>query len=213
MHATQSGALPTRRHPARSRVILFVAMLLAGFTTGPAASPPVEQPDQAAEQRAAAAAKAFSVELRNTLMAAMSQGGPLAALEVCHSEAARIAKTIGDAHGVRLGRVGVRSRQPANRLEGWQKDVLDTWLANAPANAPGQWAPSMARDSDGTLRWAKAIETEGPCLICHGSSIEASLQQATRERYPDDPATGFEPGSLRGLLWVEVPGSTAKPAD
>jgi hypothetical protein len=187
----------------------LAALLASGLTTGHAESPVIEPPP---EQRAAAAAKAFSAELRDTLMVAMTRGGPLAGVEVCHREAPRIAQAIADAHGVQIGRVGVRSRQPANRLEGWQQATLDTWLANPPAQAPGQWAPAVTRDpASGSLRWAKAIETEGPCLICHGSSIDATLQAAIRERYPDDPATGFEPGSLRGLLWVEVP--TAQPAD
>lgn len=163
------------------------------------------------EARAAEAAKAFSAELRSTLGAAMAQGGPAAGVQVCHEEAPRIAERVSAAHGVRLGRVGVRSRQPANRLEGWQKSLLTTWQASPPAGAPASWAPVTSIDpQEGTLRWAKAIETEAVCVVCHGPSVEPGLAETIRRLYPDDPAVGFEPGSLRGLLWVEV--DPAEPA-
>lgn len=163
--------------------------------------------------RAGAAAQAFSGELRTTLMTAMREGGPSAAVRVCHDDAPRIAARIEREHGVRLGRVGVRSRQAANRLTGWQKDVLDRWQASSPPGAPGSWSPSITHDA-GTVRWAKAIETEGPCLACHGTAISPELKNTLQELYPDDQATGFTPGSLRGLIWVEVPSvsNTTAPA-
>ena len=163
------------------------------------------------EARAAEAAKAFSTELRRTLGAAMADGGPSAGVEVCHDEAPRIAARIAAAHGVRLGRVGVRSRQPANRLEGWQKQTLDAWRASPPEGSPARWAPVASVDAaSGGFRWAKAIETEAVCTVCHGPSVEAGLAGIIRRLYPDDPATGFEAGSLRGLIWVELPADQAE---
>ena len=167
------------------------------------AEPPTGK-DSSPAQRAGVAAQAFSGELRATLMAAMRDGGPTAAVRVWHDEAPRIAQRVEQAHGVRLGRVGVRSRQPANRLTGWQKDVLDGWQTSPPSGPPSTWSPPISQQA-GTLRWAKAIETEGPCLACHGNAISPELQNTLKELYPDDPATGFSAGSLRGLLWVEVP--------
>lgn len=198
-----AARLPWRRSAALA-VGLWVA--LAAHAQDPA------EPTSA--ERAGAAAKAFSTELRGTLTAAMTKGGPLAGVEVCHAEAPRIAAAVAAAHGVQLGRVGVRSRQPANRLEGWQQEVLAAWAKAPPAGAPAQWAPVVSKDpTTGTLRWAKAIETEGPCLVCHGDSIEPQLQAAIRAHYPDDPATGFAAGSLRGLVWVEVPAEAPPAAD
>ena len=194
-----------RSHKRLAAVLLAVCLVASGTGTAAPTDPP--------EVRAAAAAQAFSSELRGTLLAAITSGGLHEAVRVCHDEAPRIARRIADTHGVRLGRVGVRSRQPANRLDGWQKDVLDAWGAAPPAGPPAQWAPVVRRDAaTATTRWAKAIETEGACLACHGPAIDPRLAQAIRQRYPDDPATGFGAGSLRGLIWVEVPESdTAGP--
>lgn len=165
------------------------------------------------EVRAAQAAQAFSGELRRTLMAAMTNGGPMAGVRVCHEEAPQIAQRVAKDHGVTLGRVGVRSRQPANRLEGWQKTLLDTWQTAAPSGSPAQWAPVVRRDpASGATRWGKAIETEGTCLACHGTAIDPKLSEVIAALYPDDPATGFELSSLRGLLWVEVAAPVDAPA-
>ncbi|WP_397596770.1 DUF3365 domain-containing protein [Silanimonas sp.] len=185
----------------RASVVVALA-LSAGLSAAQASANASEQP---ADARALEAAKAFSAELRATLGAAMAQGGPAAGVRVCHDEAPRIADRISAEHGVRLGRVGVRSRQPANRLEGWQKTLLAAWQASPRAGTPANWAPVKSMEAPGgTLRWAKAIETEAVCVVCHGPSVEPGLADTIRRLYPDDPAVGFEPGSLRGLVWVEV---------
>lgn len=185
----------------KRRALLLLAAL-AG-TTALASPPPAPAGAGEASARAADAARAFSGALRQALSGAMAEGGPAAAVAVCHDEAPRIAERVSAEHGVRLGRVGVRSRNPANRLEGWQRALLEEWQARPPAGPPSQWAP-VVRHEGGTLRWARAIETEGLCLVCHGPRLEPGLEASIRARYPDDPATGFEAGSLRGLLWVEV---------
>jgi len=152
------------------------------------------------------------MQLRETLMGAMAQGGPSAGIQICRDEAPRIADAVSAKHGVALGRIGVRTRQPTNQLDGWQREVLEAWAAQSVESvesvesAPSQWAPHVRHDAGtSTLRWAKAIETEGSCLACHGSNISDSTQAALDERYPEDEATGFAQGSLRGLIWVEVP--------
>jgi len=51
----------------------------------------------------------------------------------------------------------------------------------------------------------RSIATEPGCLACHGSEVAEPVRAAIAERYPDDHATGFAVGDLRGALWVEVP--------
>jgi hypothetical protein len=41
------------------------------------------------------------------------------------------------------------------------------------------------------------------CLTCHGSNLDADIAASIAERYPEDRATGFEAGDLRGVFWVE----------
>jgi hypothetical protein len=43
------------------------------------------------------------------------------------------------------------------------------------------------------------------CTPCHGERLTAAVQDAVRVRYPDDRATGYQPGDLRGAVSVRVP--------
>lgn len=193
---------------------LIVASLALGLvaTSIHAGSGLAPMPSLPETAKAVDAAKDFSMQLREALMAAMAQGGPTAGIRVCRDHAPRIADAVSAKHGVALGRIGVRTRQPTNRIDGWQRQVLDAWAAQPADTAPSQWAPQVHHDADtNTLRWAKAIETEGTCLACHGSNISDSTRAALDEFYPDDRATGFLLGSLRGLIWVEVPSAAKAP--
>ena len=98
--------------------------------------------------RAQAAAKAFSSQLRGELQAAMVAGGPIAAVDVCHTRAPRIADEVMAESGVRLGRVALpgRNRNPGQAAGDWQL------------------ATRVARRQPTRSRWsATACPTAWPC--------------------------------------------------
>lgn len=163
-----------------------------------------------AQARAQAAAKAFSGSLRQQLQARMVEGGPVAAVEFCAVEAPKIAQAMQAEHRLRLGRVPVsgRARNPSNAPGDWQATVLADFEARARA---GEAADSLALMQSANLpegmalRMARGIAVEPGCLACHGKTVAEPVKAAIARHYPDDAATGFEVGDLRGLLWVEVP--------
>ena len=59
------------------------------------------------------------------------------------------------------------------------------------------------------LRLMRGIATEPGCLACHGAQVAPAVRTAIAAHYPDDAATGFAVGDLRGGLWVEVPTTAA----
>ena len=63
--------------------------------------------------------------------------------------------------------------------------------------------PQAVELADGRHGYAEPIVTQGMCLVCHGSNIEAGVAARTAELYPEDQATGFAEGDLRGVFWVE----------
>jgi cytochrome c556 len=102
----------------------------------------------------------------------------------------------------------LRTRSPANAPTPWQQVVLDDFAAQAQAGtAPPQlrYASSEQLPAGVALRYMQGIGTEAPCLICHGETLAEPVAQAIKARYPDDAATGFREGQLRGAFWVEVP--------
>jgi integrase len=56
----------------------------------------------------------------------------------------------------------------------------------------------------GRTGYVEPLATAPMCLACHGESIEPAVAAKLAALYPDDRATGFRAGELRGLAWVEV---------
>jgi hypothetical protein len=206
-----------------------VVLLAAGCTRGPdtaAAAPDAAPAVEAATQataatmadtdlaRARAAAMAFSSRLRGELQAAMAAGGPTSAVDVCHARAPRIAEAVMAEHGVRLGRVALpgRNRHPAQAADDWRMATLQAFQQAVDGGAAAAEQVAVVRDglpAGVALRMMRGIATEQGCLACHGTEVAEPVRAAIARHYPDDRATGFEAGDLRGALWVEVPAAGA----
>jgi len=64
-------------------------------------------------------------------------------------------------------------------------------------------AETITQGDERAFRYMKAIPTAAePCLTCHGSSLEPALKVEILRLYPDDQATGFKAGELRGAFTV-----------
>ena len=184
-----------------------------GMTPAPAA--PVVSTNDADLARAQAAAKALSSQLRGELQAAMVAGGPIAAVDVCHTRAPRIAEAVMAEHGVQLGRVALpgRNRHPDHAAGDWKLATLQAFQQAVDGGAPAAEQVAVVADGlpDGVaLRMMRGIATEPPCLACHGSEVAEPVRAAIAQHYPGDHATGFAVGDLRGALWVEVPTAAAR---
>lgn len=151
---------------------------------------------QAAQRdRALAASAALMEKLKGRLTEVVSNDGLAAAITVCKDDAPRLAREVSEEHGLSIGRTSHRLRKPANK--------------------PPVWAESLVADRvdkptylaiENRLAAFLPIPTGPLCLNCHGTKdgIPADVLAALDEKYPDDQATGFEEGDLRGWFWVEV---------
>jgi hypothetical protein len=142
------------------------------------------------------AKEALFTKLSGKLMAAMSQG-PAQAIAVCRKEATQIAEDVGNEQGVKIGRIGVRLRNPNNTGPNWA----------APLIAAKQDTPVFGTLSNGNAAALLPIKLQGQCLMCHGpkEQIAPVIQDQLAKLYPDDEATGFREGELRGWFWIEKP--------
>ncbi len=121
--------------------------------------------------------------------------GPPGAIEVCATLAPALAGEVAAEHGLALGRTSWRLRNPANRPPAWA----------APLVADRPEAEVLARLPGGGLGVLLPIRVAPACTVCHGQAVAPAVREALARRYPDDQATGFAPGDLRGWFWVEVP--------
>jgi len=150
----------------------------------------------------------FAKTLKGELVKAMKSGGPAAAVSVCHAAAPEIAAAKSAATGWRVARTALKLRNPKNAPDDWERAALEAFLAKAEQGADLSKLEHYETVSQGgkrMFRYMKAIPVGKPCLICHGPAVKPELVQSIKEHYPDDKATGFKLGELRGAFTITQP--------
>ena len=151
-------------------------------------------------------------QLGQKLKAAMSTDGPVAAVSVCKESAPAIARQLSIANDAKVTRVGTRVRnQNMGVPNAWQKEALTQFEARLSQGEKAAdieyWQVADNGHGKSELRYAKAIAVQPQCLSCHGSAqdIAAPLAEKLRIEYPNDQATGYGVGQLRGAVVVTRP--------
>lgn len=150
------------------------------------------------QQEARSKVKAFAMQLKSTLKQELKTNGPVSAVKVCNEQAPNIAQ-INSSGGWQVSRTALEVRNPANQPESWERDILERFETQL-ANGTDPKTLEYAEVVDNEFRYMKAIPTGSVCLACHGSEINPELQQHIKSLYPQDQATGFSLGDLRGAF-------------
>jgi Protein of unknown function (DUF3365) len=156
-----------------------------------------EQPTQEQKDRMLAAKEALFAKLSGRLMEVMGKSGPAAAITVCQQEASEIANEVSTAQGLRIGRTGVRLRNPSNVAPEWASSLIEAKTDT----------PTFAKLTNGHAVALLPIKLQAQCLMCHGpkEQIAPIIQDQLTKLYPNDQATGFNEGELRGWFWIDLP--------
>ena len=159
--------------------------------------PVVFMPNPQRLAAAKAAAKTLGGRLKAKLQAAIKAEGFPGGVRVCGVEAPAIRASVEAELGVKLGRTSFRLRNPKNRVPAW----AEAWVKERSPK------PRFAQGPSGTLRALLPIKTAPLCVSCHGpaEAIAPKVRAALGKSYPEDAATGFKAGDLRGWFWVELP--------
>lgn len=203
----------------RKITLLLGSLALAGCAATPQAATAPEAPGvpQPVIEQAAGIANRFGAELMGKLQAAMAQGGPVAAVEICQVEAPAIASRLSRETGWHVHRVGTRVRNPhTGQPDAWEQFALQELDRRVRAGEqPEQLviATTVKEPQGDAHRYMRAIVTGPLCLACHGATEQQSpeLRAALGKAYPHDAATGYAPGELRGAFSLRRPVAAAKP--
>lgn len=187
------------------RVLSLGALVLASLALPACSSkPPVPEAstpavDPTFVEAARVASNRLRMELQKELQTALQEGGPVAAIDVCRLRAGEIAAEVSASTALDVQRVSTRSRNPLNHADGVESQVI-AQFERRPAFA------DTAFVRDGAPVYMRAIRIESPaCLACHGpvESLVPELRTELQSAYPDDQATGFAQGDLRGAFVVK----------
>lgn len=163
---------------------------------------PALDPEAEALARAKTGAKALGSTLMARVVEGLASGTPESTLVMCSEEAQGLTALVASEHGVKVGRTSDRLRNPTNAGPEWAA----TWLASVKDTPPGEIAPMTAVvevEGGKAARFAAPIVIAEPCLACHGEP-SAAVKAELAKRYPEDRATGYALGELRGALWAEA---------
>ena len=177
-------------------------MILAGLalSVGACATEEAAAPEPAFAQSAALLADAYQTSLQAELSTALKQVGPVGAIGVCQSVAPAIADDLSGRDDLAVSRIARRNRNPGNAVPA-ELEALYQQLEREPLRDGKPHVVTAIVQNREVFMRALPMKDQ-PCAVCHGTNIAADVQAAIAASYPDDRATGFAAGDLRGVMLV-----------
>ncbi|MGM0507512.1 MAG: c-type heme family protein [Bacteroidota bacterium] len=188
--------------------LLIIALL--GACSSPETETTPDASDAMLLQAGGLVASTTFETLSGNLSQALSEGGVPQAIEFCSVEAIPLTEQLSSEMDVEVRRASHRPRNPDNRADAQEMGSIDSYLSRLDADEA--LAPRLMREGEDVLFHAP-IRIPGPaCIQCHGDPgtdiTEADLE-LIQSRYPNDQATGFAIGDLRGIWSVRMPADSA----
>lgn len=191
----------------RAVIAIILTMVCASMPAHAADQPKRDVDAHVAE--ANAIIKDFMSRLKGELQRALKEVGPQGAIRVCQKAAPAVGADVAEAHGWNVGRTALKLRNPDNKPDAWEREVLEDFVKRTSEGADPKTLSATRIDSaDGetVFRYMKAIPmAEQPCAICHGTDVDPALRATILEVYPADEAVGFKPGEIRGAFTLSRP--------
>ena len=137
----------------------------------------------------------------------ISKSGPEGAILVCKDMAPKMAGEISKQSGWKIRRVSLRARNDARAIpDAWEKAALEDFDKRAAAGEPPAQL-EKGEKVDNEYRYVKALPVQPLCLSCHGpvDQLTPAVKSALAQHYPNDLATGYSVGQIRGAISVRKP--------
>lgn len=139
--------------------------------------------------------------LGKKLKDAINTSGPEQALSFCSAQAIPITDSTSLASHAMAKRVTDKNRNPNNKANASELEYIHHVKQELAKGSAAK--PKLIKTTNGHTVYYPII-TNQFCLQCHGntkSDIAESTLQKIKELYPEDNATGYQSGELRGI-WV-----------
>lgn len=174
-------------------------LLLLALTVGQCAEPKPDAELQAFRNQSEDRFSGFQSELQKALMAGIQAKGAAGAIGECKTVSPALEQKYTN-EGSSVRRISAKPRNPANAPDAFEAVILREWEQGL---KEGRAPTTVARRDGSRLRVLKPIRIPGGlCLNCHGDpkTFPPALQSALQKSYPEDKATGYRVGQLRGAF-------------
>lgn len=186
----------------KNKELILLSVILLGGCTNQA----VNQTEYLENSRQTA--KQFMQKLGGQLKQQIKTGGIESAIPVCKQIAPAIAAEYST-NGKLVKRVSSKARNTKQGIpDEWELETLNAFDATIKSDAKAMQLEKgeVTKEADGHYyRYAKAIRIKPVCLSCHGSDtdIKPSVKTVLAKNYPNDVATGYKLGELRGAISIK----------
>jgi hypothetical protein len=147
----------------------------------------------------------ISSEAQELFMSKISEqyekNGFEAAAKYCSMEAYPLTDSLAKQYKVFLSRVSLKNRSPRNEAKGLEKELLEAYAYSKKEGIKLNTNVQFIHTGDTILYNKPIFIASNVCLNCHGSkeNISPEIQEILNNRYPNDKATGYQIGDLRGM--------------
>lgn len=179
--------------------LLAATLLAAPFTANLA-----QANDDALLADARKVASSLAPKLMPILQQEVAKAGAEGAIPVCKDMAPIMAAEVSQQTGWKIKRVSLKVRNEARGTpDAWEKAALEDFDARA---AAGESPAKLEKGAQvgNEYRYVKAVPMMAQCLACHGNAeqISPAVKAVLDKHYPNDRATGYALGQIRGVISV-----------
>lgn len=144
-----------------------------------------------------------------TVKESLNQSTPHETVDVCREKLPGMVKETREKTGWDIRRVSLKTRNPERATpDEWEAKVLADFDRRAAAGEKRETMEAgeiFATPAGRLFRYMKALPVQEVCLNCHGdqAKLTPELKAKLATLYPQDRATGYELGQIRGALTVK----------
>lgn len=182
-------------------------LLIAAALTLPLVAASANAGEDALIGEARKVAMTLPPKLLAALQEEISKAGPEGAIPACKDMAPKMAGEISQQTGWKIKRISLKARNDARAIpDAWEKATLEDFDKRAAAGEPPAQL-EKGEKVDNEYRYVKALPVQPLCLNCHGPADQLSqaVKSALGQQYPNDRATGYSVGQIRGAISVRKP--------
>src|SRR6266545_139070 len=185
------------------KVALVAFITGVGWFLAPAASGSPQGKQNARVEPALKQARQVAGELtdkvRSLLLTELEKGGYDSAVRVCSEVAQNVTQEFNRETGHSARRVSMGYRNAKDIPDSYESQKREKKLA-------GEYYEVVREQGRDYLRYLKPIVASKMCLNCHGQpdQISPQVMAVLKEKYPNDRATGYREGDLRGAVSVKI---------
>ncbi|MDY6026322.1 DUF3365 domain-containing protein [Bergeyella zoohelcum] len=186
--------------------IFYSAWAAVLFSCQPSHSPLSESEQSVFLAKGDSIATQSQLALLGHVSAQMKAGGASQAVNFCNEKAIPLTDSLSQNYQVEIQRLTNKNRNPNNALsteqdkEAWQQLFTQMQSKTMPNH--------LLIEGEDAVYYYKAIPLGMPtCLACHGNpskDIAPETLAIISSKYPEDKATGYTQGELRGMWKIKM---------